>query len=181
MLALPLRVGVEFGVSLWGQETLQPYRSLFLHAFLQPSARLPHHFLQIYLHLAHKECPWTEFSGFFQVFVVLIHHNLFLMCFPLTLVWEQSFTMILPQPIPHKRPYIFERSTTEPFPKHMQNILKVKVKSFSLVQFFATPWTVAYHAPPSMGFSRQEYWSGLPFPSPEDLPEPGIEPRSPAL
>ena len=44
-----------------------------------------------------------------------------------------------------------------------------------------TPWTVANHAPPSMGFSRQEYWSGLPFPSPGDLPDPGIEPRSPAL
>ena len=41
--------------------------------------------------------------------------------------------------------------------------------------------TVAYQAPPSMGFSRQEYWSGLPFPSPGDLPDPGIEPRSPAL
>ena len=40
---------------------------------------------------------------------------------------------------------------------------------------FATPWTVAYQAPPSMGFSRQEYWSGLPFPSPGDLPDPGIE------
>ena len=40
---------------------------------------------------------------------------------------------------------------------------------------------VAYQAPPSMEFSRQEYWSGLPFPSPEDLPNPGIEPRSPAL
>ena len=44
----------------------------------------------------------------------------------------------------------------------------------------ATPWTVAYQAPLSMGFSRQEYWSGLPFPSPGDLPDPGIEPRSPA-
>ena len=43
------------------------------------------------------------------------------------------------------------------------------------------PWTVAYQAPPSMGFSRQEYWNGLPFPSPEDLPDPGIEPGSPAL
>jgi len=43
-----------------------------------------------------------------------------------------------------------------------------------------TPWTVAYQAPPSMGFSRQEYWSGLPFPSPGDLPDPGIEPTSPA-
>ena len=48
------------------------------------------------------------------------------------------------------------------------------------VQLFATPWTVAYQAP-SMGFSRQECWSGLPFPSPRDLPYPGIEPRSPAL
>ena len=45
----------------------------------------------------------------------------------------------------------------------------------------ATPWTVAYQAPLSMGFSRQEYWSGLPFPSPGDLPSPGIEPVSPAL
>ena len=44
-----------------------------------------------------------------------------------------------------------------------------------------TPWTVACQAPLSMGFSRQEYWSGLPFPSPGDLPDPGIEPRSPVL
>ena len=45
----------------------------------------------------------------------------------------------------------------------------------------ATPWTVACPAPLSLGFSRQEYWSGLSFPSPGDLPDPGIEPRSPAL
>jgi len=45
----------------------------------------------------------------------------------------------------------------------------------------ATPWTVACQAPLSMRFSRQEYWSGLPFPSPGGLPDPGIEPRSPAL
>ena len=44
--------------------------------------------------------------------------------------------------------------------------LKVKVKSFSRVPLFATPWTVACQAPPSMGFSRQEYWSGVPWPSP---------------
>ena len=44
-----------------------------------------------------------------------------------------------------------------------------------------TPWTVAYQVPLSMGFSRQEYWSGLPFPSPGDRPDPGIKPRSPAL
>ena len=60
-------------------------------------------------------------------------------------------------------------------------VLKVKVKSFSRVWLFATPWTVAHQAPPSMGFSRQEYWSGLPFPSLGYLPDPGIEPRSPAL
>ena len=59
--------------------------------------------------------------------------------------------------------------------------LKVKVKSLSCVQLFVTPWTVAYQAPPSMGFSRQEYWSGLPFPSPEDIPDPGIEPGFPTL
>ena len=58
---------------------------------------------------------------------------------------------------------------------------KMKLKSFSCVQLFGTPWTVAYHAPPSMGFSRQEYWSGLPFPSPENLPNPGIKSGSPAL
>ena len=51
----------------------------------------------------------------------------------------------------------------------------------SHVQLFVTPWTVAHQAPLSMGFSRQEYWSGLPFPSPGDLPDPGIEPASPAL
>ena len=56
-----------------------------------------------------------------------------------------------------------------------------KVKSLSCVRLFATPWTVAYQEPQSMGFSRQKYWSELPFPSPRDLPKPGIEPRSPAL
>ena len=54
-------------------------------------------------------------------------------------------------------------------------------KSLSHVRLFATPWTVAYQAPQSMEFSRQEYWSGLPFPSQGDLPNPGIEPGSPAL
>ena len=59
--------------------------------------------------------------------------------------------------------------------------VKVKVKSLSRVRLFATPWTVAHQAPPSMGFSRQEHWSGVPFPSLGDLPNPWIEPRSPAL
>ena len=63
----------------------------------------------------------------------------------------------------------------------VQWLRKVKVKLLSRVRLFATPWTAAYYASPSMGFSRQEYWSGLPFPSSGDLLIPGIEPRSPAL
>ena len=51
----------------------------------------------------------------------------------------------------------------------------------SLVSNSATPWSVAYQAPLTVGFSRQEYWNGLPFPSPGDLPNPGIEPGSPTL
>ena len=54
-------------------------------------------------------------------------------------------------------------------------------KSLSHVRLFETQWTVAHHAHLCMGFSRQEYWSGVPFPSPEDLPDPGIELRSLAL
>ena len=50
-----------------------------------------------------------------------------------------------------------------------------------LALFFVIPWTAAYQAPLSMGFSRQGYWSGLPFPSPADLPDPQIEPGSPTL
>ena len=55
--------------------------------------------------------------------------------------------------------------------------LSREVMSYS----FAVPWTAAHRGPLSMGFSRQEYWSGLPFPSPGDLPDPGMEPESPAL
>ena len=57
----------------------------------------------------------------------------------------------------------------------------VYAQSRSRIQLFATLWTVACQAPPSVGFSKQEYWSGLPLPSPEDLPNPGIEPWSPTL
>ena len=55
---------------------------------------------------------------------------------------------------------------------------EAEVKSLSRVRLFATPGTVAHQAPPSMGFSRQEYWNGLPFPSPGDLPDPETEPAS---
>ena len=76
-------------------------------------------------------------------------------------------------------------SSSNPYSKTYHHLLKWYesewVKSLSRVRLFATPWTVAHQAPPPMGFSRQEYWRGLPFPSPGDLPNPGIESRSPAL
>ena len=61
------------------------------------------------------------------------------------------------------------------------NPLWTVVESLSHVQLFATPGTIARQAPLSMGFSIQEYWSGFPLPSPGDLPDPGMEPNSPAL
>ena len=64
---------------------------------------------------------------------------------------------------------------------HLQFRKPNKVKSLSRVWLFVTPWTVAHQAPPSMGFPKQEYWNGLPFPSPGDLPHPGIEPGFPTL
>ena len=57
----------------------------------------------------------------------------------------------------------------------------MKVKSLSRVQLFATLWTIACQVPLCLGFFREEYWSGLPFPSPGDLPDPGIKPGSAAL
>ena len=63
----------------------------------------------------------------------------------------------------------------------MYGVKGSEVKLLSHVQLFVTPWTVAHQAPPSMEFSRQEYWSGLPFPSPGVLPDPETEPRSPTL
>ena len=69
----------------------------------------------------------------------------------------------------HSQPLIQPSSTSH---------LTIHAKLLSHVQRFAAPWTVAHQAPLSMGFSRQEYWSGLAFPSPGDLPGPGIEPAS---
>ena len=79
---------------------------------------------------------------------------------------------------------IYKEDTTAILPRVPEfKICKweLSFKSLSHVWLFATPLTVAHQSPLSMGFSRQEDWSGLPFPSPEDLPNPGIEPGSPAL
>ena len=62
-----------------------------------------------------------------------------------------------------------------------KNVSVFKWSEVSHARLFVILWTVAYQAPLSMGFFRQEYWSGLPFPSPGELPNPGIEPGSPAL
>ena len=67
------------------------------------------------------------------------------------------------------------------FKDHESTYQHIKVKSLRCVQLFVTLWTIAYQASPSMGFSGQEYWSGLPFPSPGDFPDLGIKPTSPAL
>ena len=61
------------------------------------------------------------------------------------------------------------------------SVVSVGVHRFSCVRLFMTLWLVAHQAPLSMGFPRQAYWSGLPFPPPGDLPDPGIKPMSPAL
>ena len=65
-----------------------------------------------------------------------------------------------------------------PIFRDLQMIVWVHDESLSHVQLFVTPWTVAHQAPLSMGFSRREYWSRLPCPSPGHLPDPGIEPTS---
>ena len=65
---------------------------------------------------------------------------------------------------------------------HLHAVLcSAHAQSLNGIWLFATPWTVAHRTPLSMGFPRQEYWSGLPFPSPGDLPDPGIEPESPTF
>ena len=72
------------------------------------------------------------------------------------------------------RPLLNRLPPTSPFPSHTGGCAPL----LSLVRLFATPWPVARQAPLSIEFSRQGYWSGLPFPSPGDLPDPGIEPSS---
>ena len=77
----------------------------------------------------------------------------------------------------HQVKYIKEKCETKP----LCNVIRLHcVQSLNCVRFFATPWTIAHQTSLSMGFSRQEYWSGLPFPSSRDLLDPGIEPLSPA-
>ena len=75
--------------------------------------------------------------------------------------------------------YLETKENTEAYGNF--HVVIVIVLSLIQLQLFATPWTIALQAPLSMGLSRQEYWSGLPFPPPRDLPNPGIKSTSPAL
>ena len=86
-----------------------------------------------------------------------------------------------PAPIQNQLPTQSSADTCTGFYQKFKRPNHVKVKSLSHVWLFATPWYVVCQAPPSMGFSRQRYWSRLPFPSPGELPDPGIEPWSPIL
>ena len=81
-----------------------------------------------------------------------------------------------------KRVYIGKSKVKDKNNKYHSMPVDIDIhESLSCIQLLAILWPVAYQAPLSMGFSRQEYWSGLPFPSPGDLPDPGIEPRYPTL
>ena len=124
-------------------------------------------------------CSWINFSEIYKIIILCLFFRItpglqickiLLEC--LIIIWllpKPSFSFVLWKDIwPSNRSFIF-----------MKN--KVKVKSLSCVWLFVTPWTVACQAPSSMGFSRQELWSGWPFPCPGDLLKPGIEFGSPAL
>ena len=109
------------------------------------------------------------------------------------LMSSKVWSLVLPLTLYHSMPislsapehwYSSARSQTSSHHRafaHADPLAWLKVKSLSRVRLFETLWTVAHQAPPSIGFSRQEYWSGLPFPSPGDLPNLGIEPMSPTL
>ena len=100
--------------------------------------------------------------------------------------WEHQQRMKIWQPVvadppPKSQNLPVDETQNTPASKFTASFVVVAFYSLSRVRLFVTWWTVAHEAPPSMGCPRQEYWSGLPFPSPGDLPRPGIKPRSPAL
>jgi len=96
----------------------------------------------------------------------------------------KNFKYIEKQKILHRTPihvHLYAAINILPYLLYHISIYFSSESDFSCVRLFVIPWIVAYHAPPSMGFSRQEYWSGLPFPSPGDLPNPRIELGWPSL
>ena len=107
--------------------------------------------VSVHLSLVVKKIMWSSFLTY-----LFYHHDL------VTCTWCCEFTGL-------------------PLSSFTSEWVSEWVKPLSRVRLFATPWTIAYQGPSSTGFSRQEYWSGLPFPSPGDLPNPGIKPRCPTF
>ena len=124
-------------------------------------------FFKCYIHKVTKvklkiEKIYCQCQGEKQKIIILWYRNNILKCFIILCLYIYFFTKL-------RSYYIFESAVS---------VLTLKwseVKLLSRVRLFATPWTVAYQAPPSMGFSRQECWSGLPFPAPGDLCDPEIK------
>ena len=138
--------------------------------------------------------PWgAEFEVYFNFFFFYLRKSpgrfyLFLIFFFCLRKWSHSVCLTLCDPIDGSPPGfpipgILQARTLGWVAISFSNAWKwkVKVKSLSGVWLLVTPWTAAYQAPLSMGFSRQEYWSELPLPSPGDLPNPGVELWSPSL
>ena len=127
--------------------------------------RVYHKGIRLYIHM------YLSFSKFFSH----VCYDRILSRVPCAIQQVLAIYLLTIEKVDETKSWLFEKINKIGKP------LKVKVKSLSRVRLFATPWTVAYQAPLSMGFSRQWSWSGLPFPSPGDLPNPGIEPGSPVL
>ena len=144
-----------------------------------------------FLSMAHDTCLDTEKRGSSLPSTLTLLQHLHRHPYPVWQVWRTSLYSLqcslifemFPEPrvcLEHPDPLSFLSDLYQWTMSGLLSLLPWKWK-WSRVQLFATPWTVAYQASQSMGFSRQEYWSGLPFPSPGDLPDPGIEPGSPTL
>ena len=152
-------------------------RSILFLSFLCPSL--------------HEMFPWClSFSWRSLVFLILLFSSISLHCSP----WYMGINSwsTLHRVVARKHKFWFwaarcrgdqlgEGTKVKIRTKTLFIYYKLVVKSLSRVRLFVIPWTVAHQVPPSMGFSRREYWSGLSFPSPGGLPHPGIEPGSPAL
>ena len=128
---------------------------------------------KFFLHLLRNVLSCFSYVWFFVTLWSVVHQD------PLSMEFSrQEHWNVLPCPPPGDLPDPGIRPSYSLSPALANMFFTTEVKSLSHVWLFANPWTVAYQAPQSLEFSRQEYWSGLPFSSPGDLPNPGIEPGS---
>ena len=151
---------------------IQPTSNVIIHPANQTSN---HHFIHSPIHPSIH--PFILLSSFcspssYRYALLLTHFHLFKNYIVFLLIYPELLSSTLFSQV---------SLTTVWVPSPYPNSLKVESVSSSFMSDSLRPWTVAHQAPQSMEFSRQEYWSGLPFPSPGDLPDPEIEPMSPAL